>query len=224
MTPVPPPLTAVQPGNPHLPLSPLSPPPQTSPPPPEIFAPRALHPTPIPHPSHIRSQRDQIPHHHHQQSSLSANVSYPNESTNGDSAGKKESVKLHGTFSSIQSSEAVPVLSAKFKPVSPQRGHQHNLSESTAVSGSWDQPTAFERHRHVHSHSLSGSTIGGPGGVGGYPVHPMRNAPTGLGIMLLEEKEVPSREERYHELCVNLRLGIGESRYKIFERGMLTRR
>ena len=167
----------------------------------------------------IRSQGDQIPHH--QQFSPSMYVSYPNESTNVDSAGKKGSVKLHGTFSSIQSSAAVPVLSAKFKPVSPQRGHQYNLSQSTAVSASWNQPTAFERHRHVHSHSLSGSTVGGPGGVGGYPVHPMRGTPTGLGITLLEEKEVPSREERYHDLCENLRLGIGESRYQIFERGML---
>jgi hypothetical protein len=171
----------------------------------------------------IRSQGDQVLHP--QQPSLSAYVSYPNESTNVDSAGKKGSVKLHGTFSSIQSSTAVPVLSAKFKPMSPQRGHQHNLSQSTAVSASWNQPTASERHRHVHSHShsLSGSTVGGPGGVGGYPVHPMRSTPTGLGIMLREEKEVPSREERYHDLCENLRLGIGESRYKIFERGMLAR-
>jgi hypothetical protein len=169
----------------------------------------------------IRNQGAHTPHH--QQFSSSAYVSYPNESTNVDSMGKKGSVKLHGTFSSIQSSAAVPVLSAKFKPVSPQRGHQHNLSQSTAVSASWNQSTAFERHRHVHSHSLSGSTVGGPGGVGGYPAHPMRSAPTGLGITLLEEKEMPSREERYYDLCENLRLSIGESRYKIFERGMLAR-
>ncbi len=172
-------------------------------------------------PVSIRSQGAQTPHH--QQFSSSTYVSYPNEPTNFDATGKKGSVKLHGTFSSIQSSAAVPVLSAKFKPVSPQRGHRHNLSQSTAVSATWNQPTALERHRHVHTHSLSGSTVGGPGGVGGYPVHPMRSAPTGLGIMLLEEKEMPSREERYHDLCENLRLGIGESRYKIFERGMLAR-
>lgn len=170
----------------------------------------------------IRSQGAQIPHH--QPLSPSAYVSYPNESTNFDSTGKKGSVNLHGTFSSIQSSAAVPVLSAKFKPLSPQRGHQHNLSQSTAVSGGWSQPTALERHRHVHTHSLSGSTVGGPGGLGGYPVHPMRSTPTGLGITLPEEREMPSREERYHDLCENLRLGIGESRYKIFERGMLARR
>ena len=169
----------------------------------------------------IRSQGARNPHH--QQFSSSTYVSYPNESTNVDPTGKKGSVKLHGTFSSIQSSAAVPVLSAKFKPVSPQRGHQYNLSQSTAVSASWNQPTAFERHRHVHSHSLSGSTVGGPGGVGGYPAYPMRNPPTGLGITLVEEKELPSREERYYDLCENLRLNIGESRYKIFERGMLAR-
>ena len=170
----------------------------------------------------MRSQGAQAPHH--QQFSSSTYVSYPNEATNFDPTGKKGSVRLHGTFSSTQSSAAVPVLSAKFKLRSPQRGREHNLSQSTAVSTSWNNPTAFERHRHVHAHSLSGSTVGGPGGVvGGYPAHPMRSVPTGLGITVVEEKEVPSREERYYDLCENLRLGIGESRYKIFERGMLTR-
>jgi len=42
----------------------------------------------------------------------------------------------------------------------------------------------------------------------------------GLGITLVEEKEMPSREERYYDLCENLRLTIGESRYKIFERAI----
>ena len=172
----------------------------------------------------VRSQGAQIPSHH--QHFPSAYVSYPNEATTLDPAGKKGSVRLHGTFSSTQSAAAVPVLSAKFKPMSSHRGHEHNLSQSTAVSASWNHPSGFERHRHVHTHthSLSGSTVGGPGGVGGYPGHPMmRGAPTGLGITLVEEKEMPSREERYYDLCENLRLGIGESRYKVFERGMLAR-
>jgi hypothetical protein len=171
-----------------------------------------------------RSHGAQPPHH--QQFSSSTYVSYPNESMNIDTTGKKTSkgsVRLHGTFSSSQSSAAIPVLSTKFKPMSPQRGHEFNPSQSTAVSASWNHPTALERHRHVHSHSLSGSTVGGPGGVGGYPVHPMRSAPTGLGMILAEENEMPSREERYYDLCENLRLNIGESRYKIFERGMLAR-
>ena len=160
---------------------------------------------------------------HHQQFSSSTYVSYPNEPTNVDPTGKKGSMKLHGTFSSTQSSAAIPVLSAKFKPATPQRGHEYNLSQSTAVSASWNHPNALERHRHVHAHSLSGSTVGGPGGVGGYPAHAMRSPPTGLGITLVEEKELPSREERYYDLCENLRLSIGESRYKIFERGRRTR-
>jgi hypothetical protein len=174
-------------------------------------------------PVSLRSQEAHVSHH--QQFSSSAYVSYPNESTNVDATGKKSSkgsVKLHGTFSSTQSSGAIPALPITFKPMSPQRGHAYNLSQSTAVSASWNHPTAFERHRHVHTHSLSGSTVGSPG-VGGYPVHPMPSTPMGLGITLVEEKEMPSREERYYDLCENLRLTIGESRYKIFERGMLTR-
>ena len=171
----------------------------------------------------VRSQGAQVPHH---QQFSSTYVSYPNETTNLDPAGKKGSVRLHGTFSSTQSFAAVPALPARFKPMSAHRGHEYNVSQSTAVSAPWNHPGGLERHRHVHTHththSLSGSTVGGPGG-GAYPSHPMRSAPTGLGITLVEEKEMPSREERYYDLCENLRLSIGESRYKIFERGMLTR-
>ena len=56
----------------------------------------------------IRSQGAQAPPHH--QHFLSAYMSYPNEATNLDPAGKKGSVRLHGTFSSMQSATAVPVL------------------------------------------------------------------------------------------------------------------
>lgn len=82
-------------------------------------------------------------------------------------------------------------------------------SASTATS-----PNAY-KPQHFHSHSLSGATAVMQGG------HYLSSAPSpaGLGIMLFPEPPALSRQDRYFDLREAMRLSIGNSRYKSFERG-----
>jgi hypothetical protein len=71
-------------------------------------------------------------------------------------------------------------------------------------------PSSF-RHGHYHNQSLSGSTAQSHYAPG--------QSPSSVGSVLYPEPSQPTREDRYHDLCEALRLSIGDSRYKAFDRG-----
>lgn len=81
-------------------------------------------------------------------------------------------------------------------------------SKTTGIS-----PTTY-RSNHLHSHSLSGSTAV----QGGHYPTPAQS-PAGLGILLFPEPPPLSRKDRYYDLVEAMKLSIGNSRYKSFERG-----
>ena len=96
-----------------------------------------------------------------------------------------------------------------------QRAQVHTHTHIQARQGSLDSsrdgaksPSSY-RHQNMHGHSLSGST------VQNHYLTPAQSPASGLGIALYP----PTREERYYDLRDAMRLSIGNSRYKSFERG-----
>lgn len=95
-----------------------------------------------------------------------------------------------------------------------QKGQRHGSLDSSRDAAR--SPTSYRHqphlhghgHGHGHGHSLSGST------VQNHYLTPAQS-PAGLGIALYP----PTREERYYDLREAMKLSIGESRYKSYERG-----
>ncbi|KAG8832462.1 hypothetical protein FRC18_004999 [Serendipita sp. 400] len=74
---------------------------------------------------------------------------------------------------------------------------------------------SFRRQQHQHhSKSLSGAT------TVQNPYLTPAQTPTGLGISLYPEVKPPTRQDRFYDLREAMRLSIGESRYRSFERAM----
>lgn len=89
-------------------------------------------------------------------------------------------------------------------------GHNHSHSNSNSYGHSHGHPHAHSHgHGHGHGHSLSGST------VQNHYLTPAQS-PAGLAISLYPT----TREERFYDLRDAMRLSIGESRYKSFERAI----
>lgn len=94
--------------------------------------------------------------------------------------------------------------------------HNHRL-DSSAGHDSRGSPTSYRypppNSQHAHSKSLSGATT----------VHNPYLTPQsmpGLGITLYPEASVPSHRDRYYDLSEAMKLSIGDSRYRSFERAM----